>query len=81
MADAAFPSGTIRSPKDLGQLVRASRKAHGLRQAEAAALCNVGTRFLSELEGGKPTVELAKVLEVLQGLGLELSVTPREGGG
>lgn len=79
--DAAFPSGTIRSTKDLGQLVRARRKAHGLRQTEAAALCNVGTRFLSELEGGKPTVELAKVLEVLQGLGLEVNVTPREGGG
>lgn len=75
MTEPALPHGMIRSARELGELVRAHRKAQGLRQAEAAALCNVGTRFLSDLERGKPTVELAKVLAVLAGLGLDLRVS------
>jgi len=42
---------------------------------EAAGLVNVGVRFLSELENGKPTVRLDKLLQVVHGLGLELSLT------
>jgi len=34
-------------------------------------------RFISNLENGKPTLELGKVLHVLQCLGLEVAVTPR----
>jgi hypothetical protein len=34
---------------------------------------------LSELERGKATAELGKVLRLLRGLGLELAVTPRGG--
>ena len=44
----------------------------GLSQLNAAGLCGVGERFLSELERGKPTVELGKVLQVLNRLGLHL---------
>ena len=40
----------IRSAKDLGAAVRATRKAMGLPQAQAALLCGVGIRFLSDLE-------------------------------
>lgn len=42
----------------------------GLTQLNAAGLCGVGERFLSELERGKTTVELGKVLQVLNRLGL-----------
>ncbi|MGE4170535.1 MAG: helix-turn-helix domain-containing protein [Candidatus Margulisiibacteriota bacterium] len=66
-----FPNGTIiDTPKELGLIIRATRKRMGLRQAETAALCNVGVRFLSELENGKPTVSLSKVISILKGLGL-----------
>jgi hypothetical protein len=34
-------------------------------------------RFLSELERGKETAEIGKVLRVLERLGLELVVVPR----
>lgn len=72
-----LPFGKISSTRDLGLCVRAHRKAQGATQAEFAALCGVGVRFISDLENGKPTVELGKVLQVLNCLGLEASVRPR----
>ncbi|MFO8156034.1 MAG: helix-turn-helix transcriptional regulator [Thiohalospira sp.] len=71
------PYGNIADAAALGRLVRARRKAQGATQAEFAALCGVGTRFVSDLENGKPTVELGKALLVLAGLGLDLRVEPR----
>ncbi len=62
---------------DIGQAVRDTRKALGLRQDELAAAAGVGVRFLVELERGKPTVQLAKVLAVLQAVGLDLEIRPR----
>ena len=67
----------VKSPADLGRLVRDKRRKDGLTQVDAAALCGIGTRFLSDLENGKPTIELGKVLQVVQGLGLELRIEPR----
>jgi HTH-type transcriptional regulator/antitoxin HipB len=72
-----LPCGNISSATDLGRCVRAQRKAQGATQAQFASLCGVGIRFISELENGKPTMELGKVLQVLQCLGLDLSVQPR----
>ncbi|NKI35161.1 helix-turn-helix transcriptional regulator [Wenzhouxiangella sp. XN79A] len=60
--------------KQIGEAVRARRKALGLTQIEAAGLCGVGERFLRELELGKPTVQMGKALQVLSGLGLKLSI-------
>lgn len=61
----------------LGIQIRARRKRLGLTQANAAALCGVGNRFLSELENGKPTAHIGKVFAVLHGLGLDMQVTTR----
>lgn len=74
MQDKKIPIGTIISPADIGKIVRAKRKADGLTQADAAALCGVGTRFLGELERGKETAQIGKVIRILHGLGLTLQV-------
>ena len=63
--------------KTIGKLIRKSRKDQGLTQAEAAGYLNVGTRFLSDLENGKPTVQLEKTLHVLKGLGFEILAVPK----
>jgi HTH-type transcriptional regulator/antitoxin HipB len=60
---------------EIGTVVREARLAQGLRQDQLAAAAGVGLRFLVELEGGKPTVRLEKVLAVLNALGLRLQVT------
>jgi y4mF family transcriptional regulator len=76
-SDKKIPYGNIETVDDIGAAVRATRKAQKATQAEFAALCGVGVRFISELENGKPTVELGKVLAVLKCLGLVLTLQPR----
>jgi HTH-type transcriptional regulator / antitoxin HipB len=63
---------------DIGAAIRKKRKEDGLTLADAAALCGVGYRFLSNLENGKKTVQMGKVLQVLTALGLDLYVASRE---
>lgn len=65
----------IKDTIALGRLVRQQRKAMGLTQLDAAGLCGVGERFLSEFERGKSTASLGKALQVLQRLGFTVSVT------
>jgi HTH-type transcriptional regulator / antitoxin HipB len=71
----------IVSVADLGKLIRAKRTSLGVTQAETAGLSGVGVRFLSELERGKESVELGKVLRVLNALGLDLWAHARGGNG
>jgi len=79
-SDGAIPIGNepvdavVRSSVDLGALVRQQRKRLSLNQLDIAGLGNTGNRFIVELEKGKPTVQLQKVLDVLDLLGLELVV-------
>jgi y4mF family transcriptional regulator len=68
----------VNTPARLGEIVRQTRKASGLKQAEAAAMCRVGPRFLSDLENGKPSLHLGKVLQVLSGFGLSVVLKRKE---
>ena len=54
----------ISSIKDIGKLVKETRKKQKLTQVQLAQLSNVGTRFLSDLENGKPTCEVEKTLKI-----------------
>ena len=67
----------VKSVMDIGAAVRSKRKGDGLTLVDASGLCNVNYRFLSNLENGKPTVRLDKVLQVLAALGLELEIKER----
>lgn len=67
----------INSLKELSIIIRAERTRQKLTQAQTAALCQVGTRFLSDLENAKETVHFGKVMQVLEGLGLGLSVAEK----
>ncbi len=70
----------IATTRDLGAAVRAVRIEAGLDQATAAGLAGVGTRFLGDVERGKPTSRIGLVLQVLERLGLELTISRRVGG-
>ena len=72
-----LPNGKIVSAQDIGEIVRNTRKKQGATQSEFASLCGVGVRFISELENGKPTAQVAKLLQVLKCLGLEMKIHPR----
>lgn len=70
-------SREIRSLDQLGEFVMTRRKAKKLTQQGFADLAGVGRRFVSELESGKPTAEIGKVLKVLNALGIDLIVKDR----
>ncbi|MEM7467309.1 MAG: helix-turn-helix transcriptional regulator [Pseudomonadota bacterium] len=63
--------------EQIGRLVRLHRRRINLRQAELAAIAGVGIRFVSELENGKRSLEMGKVIQVLETAGLELNVSAR----
>ena len=67
----------VFSSMDVGKAVRDARKAAGLTQRELAELCNCGVRFLSELENGKPTIELERAMRVLSTLSLDMEISAR----
>lgn len=62
----------IPSTKDLGLMVRDARKEQGLSQDDLAGMTGVGRRFISDVEQGKETAQLGKVLLILSALGLVL---------
>ena len=68
----------IRDVSDLGAAVRNARKAKGLTQQNFADLAGVGRRFLSELEQGKQTLEIGKVLKVAAAVGIQLLMATSE---
>lgn len=71
------PTGSetpIRSSVELGGVIREQRKRLALKQLDLAGLGNTGNRFIVDLENGKPTVQLQKVLDLMDLLGLEVVV-------
>lgn len=67
-------------PGELGGAVRARRRLLRLTQAELASLAEVGLAFMYELEQGKATLRLDKLVDVLSVLGLEIKVVQGKGG-
>ncbi len=57
---------------NIGEYIRNKRKQYHLTQVELAERSDVGIRFVRELEGGKPTVQVNKVNQVLALFGEEL---------
>ena len=64
----------ITTTKMLGDVIRLQRKRQGLRQADLAAMVDASHVYLGDVEKGKPTVQLGRVLRLLDELGLRLSV-------
>lgn len=55
---------------DVGHLIQAERKRQGLSQLQLAGMAGTGIRLISDLENGKGTVQLQKMMKVVQTLGL-----------
>ena len=60
----------VKDSAAIGAIIRRLRREAQLTQIKAASMCHVGTRFLSDLENGKATIQLGKVLRVLQAFGV-----------
>jgi y4mF family transcriptional regulator len=64
------------TPKQIGAVIRNARKAMGATQSDLALTSGTGLRFISDLENGKPTCQIGKVLTVLQTLGIRVELIP-----
>ena len=63
---------TVSTPAEIGALIRDERIRQRLAQTDLAGLAGVGITFISQLENGKESAELGKVLGVLTILGIDL---------
>ncbi|MEI9976486.1 MAG: helix-turn-helix transcriptional regulator [Ignavibacteriota bacterium] len=64
------------TPKQIGALVRRTRKGLGVTQKDLALTSGTGLRFIIDLEKGKETCEIGKALAILNTLGIKLTLTP-----
>lgn len=64
----------IDNASALGPIVRATRKAQGMRQDDTAGSIGVSENFLGKVERGDASVTWAKLFQVLDGLGIRLEV-------
>ncbi|MBX7137048.1 MAG: helix-turn-helix domain-containing protein [Oligoflexia bacterium] len=60
----------------LGTAIRTRRKTLGLSQAQLGEFAGCGLTFVNQLESGKKTIRLNKLIDVLKVLGLELALEP-----
>ncbi len=65
---------STQNPEQLGAAIRARRKRLRVTQKDLAMTCGTGLRFIIDLEKGKPTCHIGKILQVLQALGLKLQI-------
>ena len=65
----------VRTPTDLGLLIRERRRALGLGQQELAKKVGVSRLWVIEIEKGKPRAEVGLVLRTLLALDLDLDVS------
>lgn len=66
-------------PEEIGKVVRQTRKAMRVTQKDLALTSGTGLRFIIEVEKGKPTCQLGKVLTVLHTLGISVELNTPKG--
>ena len=65
----------LTNASQLAEIVRRERKRQKVSQIRLSQLADVGTRFVRDLEDGKETVRLDKVLAVLETLGIAIELS------
>lgn len=58
----------------IGLAIEAERKRRKLTQTQLAELSNTSINFVSQVERGKSTAHLGKVIDILKILGLQLVI-------
>lgn len=68
----------INNTKTLGETIRARRKELHYTQAYLAEFTGLSATFISDVERGKTTAEIEKIIRLINVLGLNLLVEKRE---
>jgi transcriptional regulator with XRE-family HTH domain len=64
----------LSSVQDAGVAIRTMRKRAGIRIDDFALTAGVSKQFMTDLENGKPSVQMGMVLSLLQRLNLRVSI-------
>jgi len=64
----------IYTPASLGDAIRHYRTEAGLTQAQLAEMAALQRSYLSELESGKETEQVKRILRVLRQLGVRMTL-------
>ena len=67
----------ILDTRELGNVIRKRRRELGYTQAFLASYAGVSASFLSELENGKETIQVGKMIDVLSLLGMDICLSRR----
>jgi HTH-type transcriptional regulator/antitoxin HipB len=68
----------IRSPNQLGSLIRSSRKKSGLTQGDLADKTGLWQETISKIETGNKATKIETILKVIAMLDLDLSISDRQ---
>ena len=68
-------STQLRVPADFGLALQQARLAHGMTQADLASEVDVPQSTISEIEAGKSTIFMRRLLDLMQATGVELTAT------
>jgi HTH-type transcriptional regulator/antitoxin HipB len=63
----------LRTPRDIGAVIRERRRALGIDQAELAEKVGVSRLWINQVERGKPGAGLGLVLRTLAVVGIDLT--------
>lgn len=65
----------MQSAENIGQYIRKIRKGLGVTQRDLALTAGTGLRFIIDVENGKPTCQIGKILQVIHVLGIQLNLS------
>ncbi|XIA67412.1 helix-turn-helix domain-containing protein [Bradyrhizobium sp. TZ2] len=69
-----------RTPNQIGNLIRRTRKKRGLSQSQVGERAGLRQETISPIETGHPAAKLDTILAVLAALDLEFRIVPRTKG-
>lgn len=68
----------MRSTRDISRAIREARKQQGVSQEEISLATGINRTYLSSLESGHQTAILNRLLLLIDSLGLEVVIRPRD---
>lgn len=71
-----LPLIPVQSVAEIGQRVRKARKEQNFTQQTVSGFMDISPRLLSELERGKETAQVGKVMQILHDIGLDVYIVP-----
>lgn len=71
----AKQTARLRAPGDIGLAIQQARLARGLSQSDLAQQMGVPQSTISEMESGRSTIYLRRLLSLAKATGIEINAT------